>query len=132
MRRYCCALFLATLTAPTWGQTNTRTVQVPANQAWTNTGIYVNPGGSVQLEASGFIEAAPPSDARAMFHHVSPAGRPERQSNKPQPEMPALVMLARLGDGPVLQAGTRFQFRADDQNGSGELQLGINDDYVAD
>src|SRR5881394_3738140 len=126
------ALLVAALTAAAWAQERTVTVQVPANQAWTNTGIYVNPGNSVLLQASGFIEAVPPSDNRAMFHNVPPSGRPMRQENKPHPDMPTLVMVARLGSGPVLEAGAQKQIEANEQNGSGELQLGINDDYVAD
>ena len=117
--------------AAAWGQ-QTITVNVPANQAWTNTGIYLNPGSTVLIEARGAIEAVSPSDTRALFHNVPPSGRPERQSNKPQPEMPALVLLARIGNGPVLEAGARAQFQAGGRNGSGELLLGINDDYVAD
>jgi hypothetical protein len=46
--------------------------------------------------------------------------------------MPTLVLLVRIGDGPVLEAGARSDFRAGGQNGTGELLLGINDDYVAD
>ncbi len=127
-----CVLLVVALAAAGWAQDQTVTVQVPANQAWTNTGIYVNPGSSVVLQASGLIEAVPPSDSRAMFHNVPPSGRPIRQENKPHPDMPTLVMLARFGNGPVLHAGAQKQIQANDQNGSGELQLGINDDYVAD
>ena len=46
--------------------------------------------------------------------------------------MPALVMLARIGNGPVMEAGARAEFPAGDPYGTGELQLGINDDNVAD
>src|SRR5687768_920209 len=46
--------------------------------------------------------------------------------------MPALVLLARIGNGPVLEAGARAQFQAGGRNGSGELLLGINDDHVDD
>ena len=130
MTRHYFALLLAGVAPAAWGQPTT--IVVPANRSWTNTGIYLNPGSNVQLEARGAIEAAPPSDKRPMFHRVPPSGRPERQSNKPQPQMPALVMLARIGGGPVLEAGARAQFRAGGRNGTGQLQLGINDDYVAD
>jgi hypothetical protein len=115
-----------------WGQGQTITVDVPANRAWTSTGVIVNPGTSVLLEASGTVEAVSSSDTRALFHRVPPEGRPERQSNKPQPLMPALVMLARFGNGPVMEAGARAEFPAGDPYGTGELQLGINDDNVAD
>jgi len=125
------AFLFGALAVTALGQ-QTATITVPANQSWTKTGIYLNPGSTVRIEASGVIEAVPPSDTRPLFHNVSPSGRPERQSNKPQPNMPALVMLAKIGDGPVLEAGARAQFGAGGQNGTGELLLGINDDYVAD
>jgi hypothetical protein len=92
----------------------------------------VEPGSSILLEASGSVDAVPASDTRALFHRVPPEGRPERQSNKPQPLMPALVMLARIGNGPVMEAGARAEFPGGDPYGTGELQLGINDDNVAD
>jgi len=131
MNPYCMAFLFAGLSAVAWGQ-QTTTITVPANQSWTRTGIYLNPGSSVQIEAQGEIEAVSPADTRAMFHHVPPAGRPERQENKPQPQMPALVLLARIGNGPVLEAGARSQFQAGGRNGTGELLLGINDDNVVD
>ncbi|HUS07649.1 MAG TPA: hypothetical protein VMZ52_15190 [Bryobacteraceae bacterium] len=124
-------LLFAGLASTVLGQ-QTITVNIPANQAWTNTGIHLNAGDTVRIDARGEIEAVPPTDMRAQFHRVPPSGRPERQSNKPQPDMPTLVLLARIGDGPVLEAGAHAQFQAGGQNGTGELLLGINDDFVAD
>lgn len=132
MKRYAYPLVLIAFSAVGWGQSQTRTIQVPANQSWTTTGIFVEPGASVLLEARGAIEAVPPSDTRAFFHRVPPEGRPERQSNKPQPLMPALALVARIGNGPVLEVGDRAEFPGGEPYGSGELQLGINDDYVQD
>src|SRR5437899_733637 len=109
----------AAFAAAALGQ-QTTTINVPANQSWTNTGIYLNPGSTVQIDARGVIEAVPPSDTRANFHRVPPSGRP-RLDNTPQPEMPALVLLARIGDGPVLEAGAHAEFRAGGRNGTGEL-----------
>src|SRR5215211_7440649 len=117
------AFLIALFAIVAFGQ-QTTTINVPADQAWTNTGIYINPGSTVQIEARGVIDAVPPNDTRAQFRRVPPSGRPP-QGNKPQPDMPALVLLARIGDGPVLAAGSRAQFRAGGQTGSGELQLGI-------
>ena len=131
MKRFVFGIWL-TGAAGCWGQGQTITVDVPANRAWTSTGIIVNPGTSVLVEASGTVEAVPSSDTRALFHRVPPEGRPERQSNKPQPLMPALVMLTRFGNGPVMEAGARAEFPGGDPYGTGELQLGINDDNVAD
>jgi hypothetical protein len=123
-------LFAEFAAASALGQQAT-TINVPANQSWTNTGIHLNAGSTVQIDARGVIEAVPPSDTRANFHRVPPSGRP-RQDNMPQPDMPALVLLARIGDGPVLEAGAHTELRAGGRNGTGELLLGINDGYVAD
>ncbi len=122
-------LICASLTPLAWGQRIT--VDVPANRAWTHTGIFVEPGSSVMIDATGQIEAVPPSDARPLFHRVPPEGRSERQGNKPQPSMPALVMLGRIGNGPIFAAGNHIEV-GPDQYGTGELQLGINDDNVND
>ena len=115
-----------------WAQVRTTNVEVPANRAWTRTGIYLSPGSTVLLEARGAIEAVSSSDTRSIFHRVPPEGRRERQVNKPQPLLPALGLLARIGEGPVLDAGARAEFPVGDPYGAGELQLGINDDNVAD
>ena len=121
-------LFLLTgLAASSWGQGRT-TVEVPANRLWTRTGIKVDRGSTVVIDATGQIEAASNADTRAFVHHVPPEGR-ERQDNKPQPNMRSLVMLARISDGPIIEAGAHTEFTADR---SGELQLGINDDNVSD
>jgi len=122
-------LICAGCTSLAWGQRVT--VQVPANQAWTRTGIFIEPGSAVTIDATGQIEAVSPADTRPLFHRVPPEGRAERQSNKPQPSMPALVMLGRIGNGPVFAAGNHTELSAD-SNRSGELELGINDDNVND
>ncbi|MDQ6760372.1 MAG: hypothetical protein M3Z32_10995 [Acidobacteriota bacterium] len=127
-----CFVVLATFAGMGWAQVRTTDVNVPANRPWTRTGIYLNPGSTVLLEARGSIEAVSQSDTRAAFHRVPPEGRPERQINKPQPLLPALGLLARIGNGPVLEAGARAEFPVGDPYGAGELQLGINDDNVDD
>lgn len=113
-------------------QERTVTVQVPANRAWTSTGISLASGQLVQIEATGTVEASSPSDARVFYHQVPPEGRRERHSEKPAPLLPALALLGRIGDGPVLLIGASAQFYAGLPYGTGELQLGINDDLLAD
>lgn len=132
MNPYKFVLIMAGFSAAAWGQVQTITVDVPVNQAWTRTGIFLNPGSTVLLEARGLVEAVPASDTRAAFHRVPPEGRRERLRNTPQPLLPALGLLARIGQGPVMDAGARAEFPVGDPYGSGELQLGINDDHVAD
>ena len=121
-------LVLAGFALNSWGQVRV-SVEVPANRAWTRTGVFLDQGSTVLIEATGLIEAVPPADTRPLFHRVPPEGRAERQENKPQPTMRALVMLGRIGNGPVFEAGARTELTADR---SGELQLGINDNNVED
>ena len=132
MLQACCVLLLASLAGVGMAQDRTTTIEVPANRAWTRTGIILNPGSSVRLEARGLVDAVSPSDTRAFFHRVPPEGRPLRQTNKPFPVMRSLALIARIGDGPVLEAGAEAEFPAGDPYGAGELQLGINDDHVED
>jgi hypothetical protein len=106
-------------------------VEVPANRAWTRTGVFIDPGSTVLIEATGLIEAVSSADPRPLFHRVPPEGRAERQENKPQPTMRALAMLGRIGNGPVFEVGARTELASDPKQ-SGELQLGINDNNVAD
>lgn len=132
MKCYAYSLLLVGLAGTLTAQDRTITIDMPANRAWTRTGIILNPNNTVRLEARGLVEAAASSDTRAIFHAVPPEGRPLRQNNKPQPLMRALALLARIGDGPVFEAGAQAEFPAGDPYGSGELQLGINDDHVED
>jgi len=113
-------------------QDRTVTVQVSATQAWIPTGVTLSPGMTVQIRASGTVEASSPGDARPFYHQVPPEGRWERHADKPAPLLPALALLGRIGAGPVLLVGAAAQFDVGPTYGSGELLLGINDDMVAD
>jgi len=128
----CLSLALAAFAGLLHAQDRVVTIDVRAQEAWRRTGIQVPPGATVLLQAVGSIEAVPPGDNRPEFHRVPPEGRPLRQPNKPQPLMRSVALLARIGDGPVWEAGAQAEVTAGDPYGSGELQLGINDDYVAD
>jgi hypothetical protein len=109
-----------------------RTIQVAASAAWTATGVVLDPGVGVEIEASGTIEAAAPSEGRALYHQVPPSGRAEFHSHLPQAFLPALSLLGRIGNGPVVPVGLGVRMLAAPPYGSGELFLGINDDGVGD
>jgi hypothetical protein len=111
---------------------DTVTIQVPANKAWTGTGVQLTQGTGVQIMASGTVDASSPSDARVYYHQVPPEGRMERLRQFPSPLLPGLTLLGRVGNGPSFLVGAGAQFTVDPAYGSGELQLGINDDIVAD
>lgn len=113
-------------------QDRTVTVQVSATQAWISTGVTLSPGMTVQIRASGAVEASSLSDARPFYHQVPPEGRWERHAYTPAPLLPALALLGRIGTGPVLLVGAGAQFDVGPPYGSGELFLRINDDIVAD
>lgn len=118
-----------------WAQEPPRTVtvEVPANRAWTRTGVVVEPGTAVRIEATGAVEAAGSEDRRAFYHQVPPEGRGEMFGYLPQPLLPALMLVGRLGDGPVVPVGRQVaRLPGGPPYGSGELLLGINDDVVDD
>ncbi len=125
------ALICVTRT-PAPAQDRTVTIQVSATQAWISTGVTLSPGMTVQIRASGTVEASSPSDTRPFYHRVPPEGRWERHAYTPAPLLPALALLGRIGTGPVLLVGAGAQFDVGPPYGSGELFLRINDDIVAD
>jgi hypothetical protein len=90
------------------------------------------PGAVAMIEASGTVEAAPPQDRSAFHHQVPPTGRGAFLSHLPQPLLPALSLIGRIGEGPVLSIGVETRLSATPPYGSGELLLGINDDTPQD
>jgi EF hand domain-containing protein len=99
---------------------------VSATEQWTDTGIWVEAGdmlnfyaeGSVQLSSSGG-DVSTPAGAQS--------GR--RANNAPLRTAPAGALLARIGNGAPIMIGNGRNLRA---IGSGELFLGVNDDYMQD
>jgi len=113
------------------GRVRTKTIRVPADQTWTGTGIRVTQGMTVDMTATGEIEAAPATDPRAYYHRVPPQGRAERVSQTPEPKLPGLALLGRVGpNGRPFYIGSQPRVRID--SAEGELFLGINDDVVSD
>jgi Fe-S cluster assembly iron-binding protein IscA len=100
----------------------------PANVGWLPTGITLDPEMIVHVSATGTIEAAPPGDPRADYHAVPPAGRAP-QNHFPEPRLPALALLGKVGTVPFL-LGERQAFRVNDKGA--KLLLGINDDDPTD
>jgi hypothetical protein len=100
------------------------TITVAANTEWTNTGISVrkdedlffNPNGTIQLSGNG-------SDT------ASAAGSSRTAPGSPVPQASAGALIGRVGNSAPFLIGnqTRVNMPA-----SGELQLGVNDDHVAD
>jgi hypothetical protein len=113
-------------TSGTRGGVERRTFHMDARQPWTDTGIYVNAGDVVTMQADGNIQMSTNTEDRA-----TPAGSVTGRSaqNSPRPDQRAGGLLARVGGSPVVFVGDNGSFVA--QN-SGELLLGINDDHFPD
>jgi hypothetical protein len=109
-----------------------RTIEIAAARDWTATGVVLAPGAAVMIQASGTVEASASQDRRAFFNQVPPGGRGEFLSSMPQPVLPALSLIGRIGEGPVLPIGAEARLSATPPYGSGELFLGINDDSPQD
>lgn len=105
------------------------TVQVRANQAWTPTGIVLQKDLKITLDSSGAVDAGADAYSRA----VPPEGRAERMNRFPNPLLPGLALIGRIGNGEVFAVGANMKFIATTARlGIGELQLGINDDTPQD
>lgn len=101
------------------------TVIVDAQQAWTDTGAYVNAGDFVTFRADGTIQMTTGTDDRAT-PSGSLSGR--TASNSPRPDQKAGTLLLRIGNA-VEAFGANGSFTA---RRSGRVYLGVNDDHVLD
>ncbi len=105
----------------------TGTVTVPANQPWTDTGIFLHAGDVVTISATGTASMG------AGWPPMPPAGRPPDCGGRqgfPAPQVPCWSLIGRLGeDGPVFYVGSGTTFGVPKD---GELFLGVNDDQIGD
>ncbi len=97
-------------------------VTVPANQPWTDTGIYVRSGERVQFNASGRIRWSPD------LPPVGPEGGGSTPGS-PVENAPGGALIGRVGNSApfVVASGQIMTMPA-----SGELMLGINDTGLSD
>jgi hypothetical protein len=95
-------------------------------QAWTDTGITVQAGDQVRVDASGSVQLSDNNNDTAT-PSGSRVGR--RAPNAPVQAGPAGGLIARVGDSAPVYVGANGSFRA---RTSGRLYLGVNDDFVND
>jgi hypothetical protein len=102
------------------------TINVPANQAWTDSGITVNAGDRVMFQASGTINFG-----QSAGQTATPDGGGERRSNYPDPSAPVGALIGKVGNN-----GTPFaignQRQALSMPAAGRLFLGVNDNERGD
>jgi hypothetical protein len=101
-------------------------VIVTAADRWTSTGVYVREGDVVRVESTGTVQLS--ADV-ADTSSPGGAGSGRRAPSAPMPDRPAGGLIARIGNSPPLFVGADPMVRA---NASGQLYLGVNDDYLAD
>lgn len=101
-------------------------VYVDANQRWTDTGIDVQAGETIVVDAQGSARLSDDANDTAS-PEGSQAGR--RAADAPVRQGPAGGLIARVGNGAPTFVGARGSMRA---STSGRLYLGVNDDYLND
>ena len=113
-------------TVATSGVNNTSLVYVDGDQRWTDTGIDVQAGQIIAVDAQGSVQLSADRNDTA-----TPAGS---RSGRRAPEAPvrdaaAGGLIARVGNGSSMFLGARGTMRAPI---SGRLYLSVNDDYLGD
>jgi hypothetical protein len=106
---------------------NARSVVVPSNVEWTNTGFNVSRGQHLRFEPSGEIRLSTNGEDIAR-----PAGAMSaRKADKATiPSIPVGALIGRVGNGQPFPIGDTTN--AFDMPDSGRLFLGVNDDHVQD
>jgi hypothetical protein len=92
----------------------------------------LRPDQTLRIEVSGEVEMARADEPRALYHRVPPEGRPILAYQMPDPSLPMLALLARVGNGPTFAVGRGMELRADSARAPGELVFGPNDDMLTD
>jgi len=110
--------------SPSYG-TN-RTVTIPTNQTWTNSGIDVRRGEIIHFRASGNVTLSEnPND------NGTPAGANDGRlaGNSPLPGVTGGMLIGRVGNSAPFAIGAESDVP---MPSNGRLYLGVNDDYVGD
>jgi hypothetical protein len=101
-------------------------VAVPANQAWTPTGITVRKGDILTFTATGEARLSnDPSDIAT----ATGAKSNRRSQTAPIPDVYAGALISRVGNSAPFPIGEKQTVT---MPANGQLFLGINDDHVAD
>ena len=111
-------------------------VRVTSRRVFTQTGLNVKKGQTVTIKASGFIHFGLRS-----IDHLAPAGisrtsgcdeltgRKASQTPRPAPRLDCWSLIGKIGAGGPFAVGATRAIKAPND---GELQLGVNDNYLKD
>jgi hypothetical protein len=104
-----------------------RSVVVPSNVEWTNTGINVTRGQHLRFETSGEILL---SFSRDDASRASGSVRSRQDDKSPVPTLPVGALIGRIANGRPFAIGDTTN--TVDMPAGGRLFLGVNDDHVTD
>ena len=113
------------MSTPGSGVSTGRDIFVPADRAWTDTGLRLRAGETFRIDASGTVNWGP-------NRSDDPDGEPGSpyNANRPLPNRAGGALIGRIGNGQPFFVGSGMQtFRA---SSSGPLYLGLNDDFLRD
>jgi Ca2+-binding EF-hand superfamily protein len=96
-------------------------VRVEGTQRWTDTGITVRAGDTINFDSQGTVRI---SNNRNDIAGVGGTLSNRRDANSPLPNQVVGALIARIGNSPPLFIGTRQSVRAPF---GGRLYLGVND-----
>ncbi len=102
-----------------------RPIRVPATEPWTDSGITVRRGQTIEIDASGTVTLSGPSDSATPAGSISGRQAPAA----PVPNRSAGGLLLRIADAPPIFVGANSAFEAP---ASGRVYFGVNDDHLAD
>jgi hypothetical protein len=106
------------------GQTQTASVEVLGDRAWTDTGLRVTSGSSVTVVASGSIKYY----GSNSIYSATPDGAGSCTATAPEgyvaPGLVCVSLIGRIADTQPFNVGVKRTFSAHD---AGELFLGVND-----
>ena len=108
-----------------------KTLTVPSNHPWTDTGVDLRINDTVFVDATGNVSFS------AEIPSVSPNGdqpaclvNPNPRVPYVAPELPCHSLIGRIGlSGPIFEVGSSGRFRA---TAAGRLYLGVNDNFFPD
>lgn len=111
---------------PVSGNSTYRTITVPTNQQWTNSGIDVRGGQVIHFRASGNATLS-----RNGNDEGTPAGANSGRTagNSPLPGVTGGMLIGRVNNGQPFAIGAATDMT---MPANGRLYFGINDDYVGD
>ncbi|HVG69303.1 MAG TPA: LecA/PA-IL family lectin, partial [Vicinamibacterales bacterium] len=101
-----------------------RTIAVGGDRQWVDTGIFVNAGDTVTINATGRIRVA--RDGGVMTAAGTQSGRTDGAT---LPNAPVGGLVARFGDTAAIFIGESRTFRT---ARGGRLYLGVNDNFFDD